>query len=340
MTATRSGASRDIRFLTRALTLAGRVDPRAVSPNPRVGCVLVKNGRIVGQAAHRRFGGPHAEALALAQAGSRAKDATLYLTLEPCASFPGKKTPPCAAAIVAAGVERVVCAGLDPNPRVAGRGLALLRRAGVRVERVPALTSEAQSLNRGFFSRMRRGRPWVILKTALSLDGKAAAASGRSRWVTGPAARAAVHAMRAECDAILVGAGTVRTDDPALTAHGAGRDPLRVVLAGRRPLPRKARVFDDSAPTVVYRARRPVELRAALKDLARKGVGTLLLEGGPTIHAAFLRAGLVDEARVFLAPKLLSGADDPNAAPRVKAPRISRLGDDWLIQGIVSSSAI
>ena len=323
--------------MRRALSLAAGIHPRATSPNPRVGCVLIKNGRIVGQAAHRRFGGPHAEALALAQAGLRAKGATAYVTLEPCAAFAGKKTPSCARALASAGIKRAVFPALDPNPKVAGRGAALLRRAGVRVERRAEFAADAEALNRGFFSRLRRGRPWVILKTALSLDGKAAAASGRSRWVTGPKARAAVHAMRAECDAILVGAGTVLADDPALTAHGAGRNPLRVVLAGRRPLPRRARVFDGSAPTVVYRIKRPTDMRAAMNDLARRGVGTLLVEGGPTIHAAFLRAGLVDEARVFLAPKLLSGADDPNTAPRLETPRVTRLGGDWLIEGAVTA---
>ncbi len=190
---------------------------------------------------------------------------------------------------------------------------------------------------------MRRGRPWVILKTALSLDGKAAAASGRSRWVTGPEARAAVHAMRAECDAILVGAGTVLADDPALTAHGAGRNPLRVVLAGRRPLRPRARVFDDAAPTVVYRIRRAADLRAALKDLAREGVGTLLVEGGPTIHASFLRAGLVDEARVFIAPKLLVRRRRPeyraaheDAARLASRRRLADPGNALMFTGIIN----
>ena len=305
--------------------------PRATSPNPRVGCVLVKAGRVVGEGAHLRFGGPHAEPSALAKAGARAKGAVAYLTMEPCAPFPGKKTPSCAEAFAAAGVRKVVVASLDPNPKVAGRGLAILRRAGIAVERAKGFDAEAEALNRGFFSRMRRGRPWVVLKTALSLDGKAAAASGKSRWVTGKPARQAVHRLRADYDAILVGAGTVRADDPALTAHGAGRDPLRVVLKGRKPLPKKARVFDGSAPTLVYSG----TVAAALKDLAKRGVGTVLVEGGPTIHAAFLRAGLVDEALVFLAPKLLSGADDPNTAPRLRSPKVTRLGDDWLIQGVI-----
>ena len=325
----------DFRFFKRALALAARVAPRAVSPNPRVGCVLVKNGRVIGEGTHARFGEPHAEAIALKKAGIRAKGATAYVTLEPCTPFAGKKTPSCAQTLAMAGIKRVIFPSLDPNPKVARRGVALLRRAGVLVERRAEFAADAEALNRGFFSRMRRGRPWVILKTALSLDGKAAAASGLSRWVTGPKARAAVHALRAEYDAILVGAGTVLADDPALTSHGAGANPLRVVLKGRRPLPKRARVFDGSAPTIVYRIKRPADLRAVVRDLARRGVGTVLVEGGPTVHAAFLRAGLVDEVRVFLAPKLLSGADDPNRAPRLKAPRVTRVGEDWLIQGLL-----
>lgn len=318
--------------LARAFAVARRVSPGATSPNPRVGCVLVKGGRVIAEGAHLAFGKPHAEPNALAKAGARAKGATAYLTMEPCASFKGKKTPSCAETLVAAGVRRVVCASLDPNPKVAGRGLAILRRAGVAVERDSAFQAEAEALNRGFYSRMRRARPWVVLKTALSLDGKAAAVNGRSRWVTGKPARTAVHHMRAEFDAILVGAGTVLADNPALTSHGAGKNPLRVVLAGRRKLPARARVFDASAPTVVYR-RKP--LRGVLKDLAARGVGTVLIEGGPTVHASFLRAGLVDEARIFLSPKLLSGALDPNTAPRIKTPAVSRLGDDWLISGVL-----
>jgi diaminohydroxyphosphoribosylaminopyrimidine deaminase/5-amino-6-(5-phosphoribosylamino)uracil reductase len=321
--------------MKRALALAGRVAPRATSPNPRVGCVLVKNGRIVGEGAHARFGGPHAEALALKKAGARAKGATAYVTMEPCAPFSGKKTPPCSAALAAAGVRRVVFPSLDPNPKVSGRGSAILQRRGSRADRAPEFAEASEALNRGFFSRMRRGRPWIVLKTALSLDGKAAAASGRSRWVTGKPARDAVHVLRSQLDAILVGAGTVLADDPALTAHGAGKNPLRVVFAGKRPLPANARVFDAAADTVVYRIKRPADVRAALRDLAAQGVGTVLLEGGPTLHAAFLRAGLVDEARVFLAPKLLSGADDPNTAPRLKTPRLTRVGGDWLIQGVL-----
>jgi diaminohydroxyphosphoribosylaminopyrimidine deaminase/5-amino-6-(5-phosphoribosylamino)uracil reductase len=302
-----------------------------VSPNPRVGCVIVKNGRVIGRGRHKRFGLPHAEPNALAQAGARAKGSTVYVTMEPCAPFPGKKTPSCATALAAAGVKRVVCAALDPNPKVSGRGLAILRASGIKTKVDSSRRCDAQALNRGFISRMRHHRPWVILKTALSLDGKAAAANGKSRWITGLRARRAVHALRAHYDAILVGAGTVLADNPALTSHGAGKNPLRVVLAGRRALPKHSRVFDSSAETVVYRK---TPLLTVLKDLAKRHkVGTVLVEGGPTIHAAFLKAGLVDEAKVFLAPKLLSGALDPNTAPRLKTPKISRLGGDWLIEG-------
>ena len=319
-------------YMRRAFALASKVSPRETSPNPRVGCVLVKGGKIVAEGAHLSYGKAHAEPNALAKAGARAKGATAFLTMEPCAPFAGKKTPSCAAALSAAGVRRVVCAALDPNPKVSGRGLALLRRAGAKTVRLPEFQAEAEALNRGFFSLMLRRRPWVILKTALSLDGKAAAANGKSRWVTGKTSRAAVHRLRAECDAILVGAGTVLADNPALTSHGAGKNPLRVVVAGRRRLPKAARVFDDSAPTITYRGK---GLNVILRDLGRQGVGTLLVEGGPTIHAAFLRAGLVDEVKVFLAPKLLGGATDPNTAPRLKAPRVRRLGDDWLIEGLL-----
>ena len=322
-------------YMRRAFEIAAKISPRATSPNPRVGCVLVKSGKIVGAGAHLGYGKAHAEPNALAKAGARARGATAYLTLEPCAPFAGKKTPSCAAALVAAGVRRVVCASLDPNPEVAGRGLTLLRRGGARTLRLDGYQEEAEALNRGFFSLMRRRRPWVILKTALSLDGKAAAASGKSRWVTGKEARSAVHRLRAECDAIMVGAGTVLADNPALTSHGAGKNPLRVIIAGRRRLPPKARVFDSSAPTLLYRTTNDLGLNGILWDLASRGVGTVLVEGGPTLHAAFLRAGLVDEVKVFLAPKLLSGSDDPNTAPRVKVARTSRIGEDWLIEGVL-----
>ena len=328
-------AASDLRFLERAFALAAKVPARSTSPNPRVGCVLARGGKILAEGAHLGYHRPHAEPTALGKLPGRASGATAYLTMEPCAPYRGKRNPSCAETLAGAGVTRVVCGSLDPNPKVAGRGLTALRRAGVKAERLAGFQEAAEALNRGFFSRMRRGRPWVILKTALSLDGKAAAVTGKSRWVTGKKARTAVHRLRAEVDAILVGAGTVRADNPALTAHGAGKNPLRVVLKGRKPLPKRARVFDASAATAVYRAGTSAALRSVLKDLARAGVGVLLVEGGPTVHASFLRAKLVDEVRVFLAPKLLSGSDDPSKAPCLKAPKMSRVGVDWLIEGVI-----
>ncbi len=302
----------DRAWLKKAFALAERVPPSSCSPNPRVACVIV--GKKVTAGVHR--GGPHAEPQAL----KGAKGGVAYVTMEPCVTFPGKRNPSCAETLVKAGVRRVVCGSLDPNPKVRGKGVALLRKAGVKVDVIPM--PEAETLNRGFISRMTRRRPWVILKTALSLDGKAAAANGRSRWVTGPKARKLVHDWRAECDAVLVGAGTLRADDPRLTAHGAGKDPVRVILKGRKPLPKRRKAY----PALVYTSIKPM-----LKDLAARGVGTLLLEGGPKVHASFLKAGLVDECRVFIAPKLLSGASDPNMKPLDLSLR--KVGDDFLFRG-------
>lgn len=303
-------------WLEKAFALAEAVPPSVCSPNPRVACVIVGKKTLDG--VHR--GGAHAEPLAIGK--NDVRGATAYVTMEPCMPFPGKRNPSCAEALARAGVRRVVCGSLDPNPKVRGKGLAYLRRAGVKVTLLPM--PEAEALNRGFFSRMRRGRPWVILKTALSLDGKAAAAGGRSRWVTGPAARRLAHAWRAECDAVLVGAGTLRADDPALTAHGAGRDPVRVILKGRKPLPKRRKAY----PALVYGSIKPM-----LKDLAGRGVGTLLVEGGPKVHASLLKAGVVDEFRVFIAPKLLSGAKDPNVKPLDLSLR--KVGADFLFRGLL-----
>ncbi len=344
----------DLPFMRRALALAER-GGRAVSPNPMVGCVLVKGGRVIAEGRHRRFGGPHAEAEALAKAGARARGATMYVTLEPCVAHAGKKTPPCAAAAAAAGLRRVVVAVRDPNPAVAGRGLSALRRVGARVE-VGLCAGQAERLNRGFFSRMRRGRPWVILKAALSLDGRMACANGRSQWITGSSARKAAHRMRAESDAVLVGAGTVLADDPRLTSRLGGRQPLRVVLDSALRTPPRARILDGRAPTLIFSSktgrrrnaevlRAPgrggrLDLRAVLRELSRRGIGTLLVEGGPTVQAEFLRRGLVDEAAVFISPKLISGADDPNRAPRLIGHRLRKIGDDFLFSGPVRQRGI
>lgn len=335
--------------MRRALALARR-GGRAVFPNPKVGCVLVKDRRAIAEGWHKKFGGPHAEAAALKKAGRAARGATAYVNLEPCCAHPGKKTPPCAPALVKAGVSRVVAAMKDPNPAVAGNGLALLERAGVST-RVGLCAREAVAANADFFRRMQAPRPYVILKTALSLDGLARTASGKSKWITSPAARRAGRKLRSECDAILVGVGTVLADDPSLTALGGRRNPLRAVLDARGRTPRGANVLDGAAPTIIFTAsgttfsgaetvRVParsgrLDLTAVLRVLSRRGVKRLLVEGGPTVHAAFLAAGLVDEARVFLSPKLLAGAADPNRAPRLSAPRVRKIGPDFLFYGRV-----
>ena len=337
----------DEKWMRRSLALAAR-GGRAAWPNPKVGCVLVKNGRLLASSWHRRCGGPHAEPLALAKAGTRAKGATAYLTMEPCCAHPGKRTPPCANALVAARVARVVAAMKDPNPAVAGRGLALLKRAGIKTES-GLLAQEAEALNKPFICRMRHKRPYVILKSALSLDGKAFARGGASRWITGPGARAAVHKLRARVDAVLVGVNTAIMDDPALTAHGLGPNPLAVVLDAHLRLPRRSRLLRGPRRPIIFtsssRTLRNAEvvrvpskagllnLKAVLAELAKRQCGLLLVEGGPTVHASFLAAGFVDEVYAFIAPKLLGAARDPNTAPRLAQPRLTRVGSDFLFYG-------
>jgi diaminohydroxyphosphoribosylaminopyrimidine deaminase / 5-amino-6-(5-phosphoribosylamino)uracil reductase len=332
--------------MRRALALAAR--GKRTWPNPKVGCVLVKNGRVVGQGFHQLAGGPHAEALALAQAGEKARGATAYVTLEPCCAHPGKRTPPCSDALADAGVSRVFAAMKDPNPGVSGRGLRILENAGIRAE-TGLLETEAERLNRSFVWRMRHKRPFIILKSALSLDGKAFARGGASKWITGPAARGLVHTLRAEVDAVLVGVGTVLADDPLLTSHGAGPDPVPVVLDSRLRTPKRAKILRGPKHPLVYSCKagrlkgaevvrvsatggRP-DLKAVLFDLASRGLGTLLVEGGPTVQASFLALGYVDEVYAFFSPKLLGGVDDPNAAPRLAQPRLSRVGSDFLFCG-------
>jgi diaminohydroxyphosphoribosylaminopyrimidine deaminase/5-amino-6-(5-phosphoribosylamino)uracil reductase len=275
------------------------------SPNPAVGAVvLAADGTPVGEGATRPPGGPHAEVVALAQAGERARGGTAVVTLEPCAHT--GRTGPCADALVAAGIARVVVAVPEPTA-LAGGGADRLRAAGIEVE----LGVERDEAERGalaaWLTGVREHRPFVVWKVAATLDGRVAAADGTSRWITGREARAAVHRLRATCDAVVVGSGTAVTDDPQLTVrdgegHVVGPQPLRVVVDRRGRVPASARVHDDAAPTVVSSAGSPAEL---LAELFGRDVRRVLLEGGPTLAAAFLRAGLVDEAVVHLAPTLL-----------------------------------
>jgi diaminohydroxyphosphoribosylaminopyrimidine deaminase/5-amino-6-(5-phosphoribosylamino)uracil reductase len=304
-------------------------------PNPAVGAVIVKAGRVVSRGHHVKAGAPHAEVMALRQAGAKARGATLYSTLEPC-NHQGR-TPPCSEAILQAGIKRVVFASSDPNPLVDGRGVRRLRKAGVTVT-PHVLRAEADALNRPFFKVMRTGLPWVTLKVAVTLDGKLATKGGDSRWITGDAAREHVHALRGLADAILVGAGTVRADDPQLTARLKGaRNPVRVVLG---PVPKKARVLDDQARTIVFARKTP--LKQVLGQLAREGLLHVLVEGGAQVHSQFLKEGLFDEVLVFVAPKLI-GADGvtwtgplgiskmAQALP-LALRNVWRLGDDVLFE--------
>ncbi len=310
--------------MARALELARR-GMATTAPNPRVGCVIVRDGQVVGEGFHVRPGEPHAERLALQAAGASARGATAYVTLEPCCHT--GRTPPCTEALLASGVARVVAAMEDPDPRVAGGGLAGLRAGGVAVE-AGLMAAEAAWLNRGFVSRITRGRPFTTAKVGVSLDGRTALASGESQWITGPEARADVQRLRAMSGAVMTGAGTVRADDPRLTVHaGAARQPLRVIVASDLAMSPSSRIFSNGAGVLVLTvADGPggdalraagaevvsvggeagrVDLGAALALLAARGVNDLLVEAGPRLLASLLDARLIDELVVYMAPKLL-----------------------------------
>lgn len=320
----------DRRHMAEALRLAASGE-FTTKPNPMVGCVLAHGAEVVGRGAHQRAGGPHAEVFALREAGSRAAGATAYVTLEPCAHF--GRTPPCADALVAAGVTRVVAAIRDPFHAVAGRGFTALQAAGITVEQ-GLLADEAEWLNRGFLMRARHGRPWVRVKLAMSLDGRTALASGESKWITGEAARADVQRWRARASVILTGLGTVLADDPRLTARlPEGVEcvpPMRVVLDHHGALPRACRLLDGEAPTLVAHADDIVpdygptvegfavprlgghlDLEAVLAQLAIRQVNEVQVEAGATLAGAFLRAGLVDELLLYVAPVLLGDRGRP-----------------------------
>lgn len=326
-------SSFDHAAMRRALELA-ELGLRSAHPNPRVGCVIAAGGQIIGEGWHERAGAPHAEAHALQQAGTRARGATAYVTLEPCSHF--GRTPPCANALIEAGIARVVYAVGDPDPRVNGSGAERLRAAGVSVE-AGLLVAEATELNRGFFSRLQRGRPWVRVKMAQSLDGRTALANGESRWLTGPAAREDVHRWRAQCGAILTGVGTATIDDPSLTVRIAGeqasRQPLRVVVDSHLRLPVTAKLLCEPGETLIATTATPaavdrflaavppgamvtverlpgdsagrVDLAALLGQLARLGINDVWVEAGAKLSGALQSAGVVDEWLLYLAPLLL-----------------------------------
>jgi diaminohydroxyphosphoribosylaminopyrimidine deaminase/5-amino-6-(5-phosphoribosylamino)uracil reductase len=315
-------------FMARALQLAQR-GLYSTTPNPRVGCVMVRDGNVIGEGWHERAGLPHAEAAALnaiVGAGGMAKGATAYVTLEPCSHF--GRTPPCADALIEARVACVVVAMQDPNPLVAGQGLARLHKAGIEVAS-GLLEAEAKELNIGFVSRMTRGRPWLRLKVAASLDGKTALNNGVSQWITGPDARRDAHAWRARSCAVLTGIGTVRDDNPRLTVREVQttRQPLRVVIDSRLETPLDAAVLeggdvliaaaqDDAARSAALRARGAeivilpnadgkVELADLMQELGRRGINEVLAEAGTRLNGSLLREGCVDELLIYQAPMLI-----------------------------------
>ncbi len=316
----------DHAHMARALQLAEQ-GLWTTTPNPRVGCVLVSNGEIVGEGWHVKAGEPHAEVYALRMAGERARGATAYVTLEPCAHF--GRTPPCAKGLIEAGVGRVVAAMQDPNPLVAGKGLAMLADAGIATAS-GLLESEARELNIGFVSRMTRGRPWLRLKAAASLDGKTALNNGVSQWITGPEARRDGHRWRARACAILTGIGTVRDDDPQLNVRDVetSRQPLRVVVDSRLEMPLTARMLQSGGPVLIAAAVDDPVRRAALQAqgaevlclpnphgkvalpdlllaLGQRGINEVHAEAGFKLNGSLLREGLVDELLLYLAPCLI-----------------------------------
>jgi diaminohydroxyphosphoribosylaminopyrimidine deaminase/5-amino-6-(5-phosphoribosylamino)uracil reductase len=356
----------DTRFMATAIRLA-RHGLDSTSPNPRVGCVLVRNGELIAEGWHNRAGEPHAEALALAVAGENARGGTAYVTLEPCSHH--GRTGPCADALVAAGISRVVVGTEDPNPRVRGQGIARLRAAGIEVE-VGVLEREARALNPGFFARMTRGRPWLCCKLAMSLDGRTAMASGESKWITGESARQDVQRLRARSCAVMTGIGTVLTDDPRLDVRlgdaASARQPLRVVLDSQLRTPPGARLTATPGHALVVHAdahpgreqalvgagcellRLPdgqgrVALPALLDALAARECNEVLLEAGAALCGAFAAAGLIDEYRIYMAPVLLGSRARPllelpfeHMAERLqlRITAVEAVGEDWRITAV------
>ncbi len=363
-------AANDARHMARALELA-RKGVYSTHPNPRVGCVIVRDGETVGEGWHVQAGGPHAEVHALRQAGDRARGATAYVTLEPCSHH--GRTPPCADALVAAGVSRVVVAMQDPNPQVAGQGLERLRQAGIAVT-CPLLATEARALNPGFLKRMEHGQPYIRVKLAMSLDGRTAMASGESQWITGPAARSAVQRLRAQSSAVLTGADSVIADGARMTVRAAElgldaetvelatrRIPLRILIDGRLRVPLDAPFFQAGPALVVTcadAAAHPqyaqgghellslrgddgrVDLLKLSIELARRGINEVLVEAGASLAGAFAKQGLVDEYQLFIAAKFMGSTARPlldwplermSEAAPLQIIEMTAVGDDWRV---------
>lgn len=365
--------SADEVFMERALELA-RTGRGSVEPNPMVGAVIVRDGQVVAEGCHAHFGGPHAEVEAIAQAQARGqglRGATLYVTLEPCCHQ--GKTPPCTDAVIRSGFARVVAAMEDPDEKVSGRGLAILRQAGIDVA-VGVLEQPARELLGAYIKTRRLGRPWVICKWAQSLDGRIATHTGQSRWITGPQARAQVHRVRSWCDGVCVGIGTVLADDPLLTNRsGSGKQPARVVLDAHLRIPPQSQLVQSArqSPLLIVTTanqgekmlsleqagaqvlRLPAsptggaDLPSLLDELGRRGWTYLLVEGGRSVLGQFLSAGLADELMVFVAPRVLGGRlamgpvdwpepDRIDQGLKLPPPQVSQLGEDLLLHFVIS----
>jgi diaminohydroxyphosphoribosylaminopyrimidine deaminase / 5-amino-6-(5-phosphoribosylamino)uracil reductase len=348
-------------FMGQALELAGR-GLYTTTPNPRVGCVVVGDGAVVGTGWHEKAGMPHAEVLALKAAGARSRGATLYVNLEPCSHH--GRTPPCVNAIIEAGVERVVAAMQDPNPRVAGAGFARLRAAGIAVEQ-GLMEDEARELNIGFIARMTRGRPWVRMKIAASIDGRTALAGGKSQWITGEPARQDGHRWRARACAVLTGFGTVRDDDPQLNVRGVDtpRQPLKIVVDSKFETSPSARLLQEGKTLVagaVNDAKRiaslkragaevviipndggKVELFKLMEELARRELNEIHVEAGAKLNGSLLQAGVVDELLVYLAPRVIGDSGrgmfhlpdltELSRSTALKIREVERVGEDLRI---------
>lgn len=352
--------------MKRAIALARRGVGRT-APNPAVGCVIVRDGAIIGEGWHKKAGTPHAEVHALRRAGGAARGADVYVTLEPCAHF--GKTPPCAEALIAAGVKRVFAAMVDPNPKVSAKGIEMLRTAGIEVN-LGLLEGESRLLNGPFIKHVTTGLPFVILKSALTLDGKTATASGDSKWITNDKSRRYVHKLRAMVDAVMVGVGTVAADDPQLTSRIAGgKDPIRVIVDSALNIPLHCRALhldspsrtviatlEGAAPETAEKIRGyggeilqcrerdgRVDLRDLLARLGGMGIQSVLLEGGSTLAGEALRLQLIDKFLLFYAPKIIGGEGPGLFAGRGKGKmadavqlkdlKIRRFGEDILIEG-------
>lgn len=341
------------------------------SPNPKVGCVIARGSRILGTGYHKKAGLPHAEIEALNDAkrkGKDVRDATMYLTLEPCSSWwKGKRTPPCTGTVLKSQVSRLVVAMKDPNPKVSGRGIAFLRKNGVKVE-AGLLEEEAKGLNGAYVKWIRTGIPFVAMKMAMSTDGKIATRTGDSKWVSGEESRKLVHKMRSESDAVMVGAGTVKKDNPRLTARiRGGHNPIRVIvdsdlcldphskfmddgeviiatteIAKKQKSKSKTGKFESHGARILFCGKHEVDLKKLMRELGKLGVQSVLMEGGSELNGSAIEAGIVDRVYFFIAPKIIGGRDvkgpvggrgieKMSRALKLKDMKIEKIGEDWLL---------